>query len=139
MFQCLNIFGRKQQGFANPVPDELTVKLRMPAVYRGKVVPPSIVVMELLWQQYGLDVLHPEFSRWVEKNAPDIIAATKNHFINDFAKDNGSHPFRVGPQGTVELNLSLTVDDRLREVSFQYILSQVPHTIEPETEPQLAA
>jgi hypothetical protein len=136
MFQCLDNFGSKQQGFTNPVPDKLTVKLRMPVVYHGKVVPPSVVVMELLWQQYGLDLLHPEVSGWLEQNAPDVKYAAAR---NEFASDNGSTQFTLGPQGTVEFQLPLTVDDRLREVSSQYILSQIQHSTEPETTPQLAA
>ncbi len=129
MLQCLNIFGNKQQGFTNPVPDEIIVKLRVPAVYHRKAVPPSIVVMELLWQQYGLDVLHPEVNRWLDQNAPDVSAATKNHY--------DTPRYSVGPQGTIELPLPLKVDDRLRDVSFQYIVSQI--SLEPGTEPQLAA
>jgi hypothetical protein len=136
MFKCLNIFGRKQKGFTNPVSNELSVELRMPAVYQGKSVPPSVVVMELLWQQYGLDLLHPKVSRWLERNAPDVKYAAAR---NQFASENDSTSFTVGPQGTIQLQLPLTVDDRLRDVSFRYILSQIPHSIEPETEPKLAA
>jgi hypothetical protein len=136
MFQCLDIFGRKQQEFKNPAANELSVELIMPPVYQGKAVPPSIVMMELLWQQYGLDMLHPEVSRWLERNAPDVKYAAAR---NQFTSDNDSAQFTVGPQGTVELHLSLKFDDRLREVSSQYILSQVEHPMEPETEPQLAA
>jgi hypothetical protein len=136
MFQCLDIFGRKQTRFKNSVANELSVELIMPAVYQGKAVPPSIVMMELLWQQYGLDMLHPEVSRWLEKNAPDVKYAAAR---NQFASGNGSAQFKVGPQGTVELQVSLEVDDRLREVSSQYIWSQVQRPMEPGTEPQLAA
>jgi hypothetical protein len=136
MFQCLDIFGRKQTRFKNSVANELSVELIMPAVYQGKAVPPSIVMMELLWQQYGLDMLHPAVSRWLEKNAPDVKYAAAR---NQFASGNGSTQFKVGPQGTVELQVSLEVDDRLREVSSQYIWSQVQRPMEPGTEPQLAA
>jgi hypothetical protein len=136
MFQCLDIFGRKQTEFKNPVANELSVELIMPACYQGKAVPPSIVMMELLWQQYGLDMLHPKVSRWLERNAPDVKYAAAG---NQFASGNDSAQFTVGPQGTVELQVSLEVDDRLREVSSQYIWSQVQHSMEPETEPQLAA
>jgi hypothetical protein len=45
----------------------------------------------------------------------------------------------IGPTGIIEFHLSLNVDDRLREVSSQYILSQVQHSMEPETELPLAA
>jgi hypothetical protein len=136
MFQCLNIFGRKQKGLTNPVPNELSVELIIPPIYQGKAVPPSVVVMELLWQQYGLDLLHPKVSRWLERNAPDVKYAIVR---NQFASGNDNTRFIVGPQGTVKLQISLETDDRLREVSSQYILSQVGHSFEPETEPQLAA
>jgi hypothetical protein len=136
MFRCLNIFGRKQPEFTNPVANQLSVELIMPAIYQGKAVPPSIIMMELLWQQYGLDMLHPEVSRWLERNAPDVKYAAAR---NQFASGNERAQFTVGPQGTVELQLPLKLDDRLREVSSQYILSQVQHPMEPGTEPQLAA
>jgi hypothetical protein len=136
MFQSFNTFGRKQQDFTNPVVNELSVKLRMPACYQGKAVPTSIVVMELLWQQYGLDMIHPEVSRWMEKNAPDVkYMAAKTQF----ARSNDRTQFRVGANGTIELHLPLKLDDRLREISSQYILSQVQHSMEPETEFPLAA
>jgi hypothetical protein len=136
MFQSINTFGGKQQGFANPVINEFSIKLRMPACYRGKAVPTSIVVMELLWQQYGLDMIHPELSRWLEKNAPDVKYMAAR---NQFASGDDRSEFRVGANGTIELRLSLKLDDRLREVSSQYILSQVQHSMEPETELPLAA
>jgi hypothetical protein len=101
--------------------NQLSVNLRMPAFYRGKAVPTSIVVMELLWQQYGLDLLHPEVSRWLEQNAPDVRSAAAN---GQFAHG------EVGPQGNVELLLPLEIDDRLRAVSSQYILSQIEHSTE---------
>jgi hypothetical protein len=136
MFQSFNTFNRKQQNFTNPVVNELSVKLRMPACYQGKAVPTSIVVMELLWQQYGLDMIHPEVSLWLEKNAPDVkYMAAKSQF----ARGNDSTEINVGPTGIIDLHLSLNVDDRLREVSSQYILSQVQHSMEPETELPLAA
>jgi hypothetical protein len=126
MFQCLNIFRCKQH---DPVANELSIELRIPISYQDKAVPTSIIVMELLWQQYGLDVIHPKVSRWLEQNAPDI----------KFASSDDRTQFKVGPKGTIELHLPLKVDDRLREVSFQYILSQVQHPTEPETAPQLLA
>jgi hypothetical protein len=136
MFQSINIFGHKQQAFTNPVINRLSVKLRMPAGYQDKVVSASIVVMELLWQQYGLDVIHPEVSRWLEKNAPDVKYMAAN---NQFASGDDRSKFRVGSNGTIELHLPLKLDDRLREVSSQYILSQVQHSIDPDTELRLAA
>jgi hypothetical protein len=136
MFQSFNNIGRKQQAFTNPVVNELSVKLRMPACYQGKVVPTSIVVMELLWQQYGLDLIHPEVSRWLEQNAPDVKYMAAR---NQFASSDDSSEINVGPTGIIDLHLSLNVDDRLREVSSQYILSQVQHSMEPEMELPLAA
>jgi hypothetical protein len=136
MFQSFNTFGRKQQDFTNPVINEMSVKLRMPACYRGKAVPTSIVVMELLWQQYGLDMIHPKVSRWLEQNAPDVkYMAAKTQF----AGGNDRTEINVGSTGIIELQLPLKLDDRLREVSSHYILSQVQHSIEPETELPLAA
>jgi hypothetical protein len=136
MFQSFNTFGRKQQDFTNPVVNELSVKLRMPACYQGKAVPTSIVVMELLWQQYGLDMIHPEVSRWMEKNAPDVkYMAAKTQF----ARSNDRTQFSVGTNGILELHIPLKLDDRLREISSQYILNQVQHPMEPETEFPLAA
>jgi hypothetical protein len=136
MFQSFNNIGREQQAFTNPVVNELSVKLRMPVGYQGKVVPTSIVVMELLWQQYGMDMIHPEVSRWLEKNAPDVkYMAAKSQF----ACSNGRAEVNVGPTGIIELHLPLNLDDRLREVSSQYILSQVQHSMEPEAELPLAA
>jgi hypothetical protein len=132
MFQSINTTVSKQQDFTNPIVNELSIKLRMPAGYQGKVIPTSIVVMELLWQQYGLDVIHPEVSRWLEKNAPEV---------KYMAGANGSEgsKFRVKPNGTIDLLLPLKTDDRLREVSSQYILSQVERDLEPVTEFRLAA
>jgi hypothetical protein len=135
MFQSFTT-SAKQQDFMNPVVNELSVNLRMPAGYQGKVVPTSIVVMELLWQQYGLDVIHPEVSRWLEKNARDV----KNMVArNQFANGDDNSKFRVKANGTIDLLLPLKTDDRLREVSSQYILSQVQRDLEPETEFRLAA
>jgi hypothetical protein len=136
MFQSFNTSVSKQQGFTNPVINEISVNLRMPAGYQGKVVPTSIVVMELLWQQYGLDLIHPEVSRWLEKNAPEVKhMAARSQFANG---DDGSK-FFVKANGTIDLLLPLKTDDRLREVSSQYILSQVQGDLEPETKLRLAA
>jgi hypothetical protein len=136
MFQSFNTFGRKQQAITNPVVNELSVKLRMPACYQGKAVPTSIVVMELLWQQYGLDMIHPKVSQWLEKNAPDVkYMAAKTQFV----RGNDRTEVNVGSTGIIEMHLPLKLDDRLREVSSQYILSQVQHSTETETELPLAA
>ena len=136
MLQNFNLSERNQQDFSNPLNNKISVKLRMPSCYLGKAVPTSIVVMELLWQQYGLDLLHPQVSQWLERNAPDVkYAAARGRFVG---AGNDSQ-FKVGPDGTVELHLTLKSDDRLREISSQYLLSQLQHSIEPEAELQLAA
>jgi hypothetical protein len=136
MSKCLNIFGRKQQGFTDRANNDLAVELVMPACYQGKTVPTSIVLMELLWQHYGLDLLHPKLSRWMELNAPDVKYAAARSTLK-IGQDSG--PFKVGPKGTIRLQLSLDDDDRLREVSSQYIFSQIKPTFEPHTTPRLAA
>ncbi|MBO0798324.1 MAG: hypothetical protein J2P31_05835 [Blastocatellia bacterium] len=116
--------------------DKLLVKLRMPAGYRGKVVPSSIVMMELLWQQYGLDIIHPQVNRWIEKNAPDLKYMAASMAVNNQFSGN---KFRADLNGIVNLQLSLNLDDRLREVSSSYIRSQVETSIEPETGLRLVA
>lgn len=136
MFQCLNIFGYIKRGFTNLEVSELPVKLSMPVGYRSKAVPTDIVVMQLLWQQYGMDVTHPEVIRWLERNAPDVKNVAAN---NQFADDDDHTYIKVDPNGTIELYLPLSIDDRLREVSTEYFLSQVQHSIEPDTEPRLQA
>jgi hypothetical protein len=133
MFQSFN---SKQQNLTNPVVDGVTIKLRMPACYSGKNAPTSIVVMELLWQQYGLDILHPAVNRWLERNAPDVKSAAAN---TQFVGGDANSQIKVGQQGTIELRLTLKIDDRLREVSSQYIMSQIQHELEPETDLPLAA
>jgi hypothetical protein len=138
MFQNSTNIGRTQQGFTNSVANELAITLEMPGWSKGKMVPTSRVVTALLWQQYGLDVLHPEVSRWLEQNAPDVKhAAAENRAANGSESNNAQ--FRVGSDGTVKVHLSLKVDDRLREVSSRYLLSQVRHSIEPKKEYRRAA
>ena len=133
-FKCLNLFGRKQE--ANPADNEMSIELTMPACYHGRTVPTSIVLMELLWQQYGLDMLHPELNGWLERYAPDVKYAAARYEVG-FVDPNTQ--FKVGPKGTIELNLSLDVDDRLREVSSEYIFSQIKPSFSPHTEPLIAA
>ena len=133
MFQNSTNIGRTQQGFTNSVANELAVTLEMPGWSKGKMVPTSRVVTALLWQQYGLDVLHPEVSRWLEQNAPDVKNAAEKKVAN------GNAQSRVGSDGTIKVHLPLNIDDRLREVSSRYILSQVRHSVEPKREYRLAA
>jgi hypothetical protein len=120
MFQSINIFGRKQQNRADSMIDQLPVMVEMPAGYEGKTVSSNTVMMALLWQQYGLDLLHPEFSRWLEQNAPDVkYAVAQNRY-----KDGERAGLRVGTDGKIKVQLSPEVDDRLREISSQYILEK---------------
>jgi hypothetical protein len=133
MFQSINIFGRKQQNRAASMIDQLAVMVEMPAGFEGKTVSSSKVIAALLWQQYGLDMLHPEFSRWLEQNAADVkYAAALNRF-----KSGKNTTLRVGADGKIKVQLSQEVDQRLREVSSQYIMWQM----EPvkEQEEQIAA
>jgi hypothetical protein len=118
MFHSINIFGRKQQNRAAELIDQLPVTVKMPAGYEGKTVSSSTVMMALLWQQYGLDLLHPEFSRWLEQNAPDVKYAVAQNRVKNGAE------LRVGVDGRIKVQLSPEVDDRLREVSSQYIIEK---------------
>jgi hypothetical protein len=120
MFQSINIFGRKEQNRAAELIDQLPVMVEMPAGFEGKTVSSSTVMMALLWQQYGLDLLHPEFSRWLEQNAPDVKYAVAQNKV----KNNERAGLRVGADGTIKVQLSPKVDDRLREISSQYILEK---------------
>ena len=120
MFQSINIFGRKQQNRAASMIDQLPVMVEMPSGYEGKTVSSNTVMMSLLWQQYGLDLLHPEFSRWLEQNAPDVkYAVAQNRY-----KNGESAGVRVGADGRIKVQISPEVDDRLREISSQYILEK---------------
>jgi hypothetical protein len=120
MFQSINIFGRKQQNRAASMIDQLPVMVEMPAGYEGKTVSSNKVMMALLWQQYGLDLLHPEFSRWLEQNAPDVkYAVAQNR-----CKNGERAGLRVGADGRIKVQISPEVDDRLREISSQYILEK---------------
>jgi hypothetical protein len=133
MFQNVNAIGSQQQGCAPAMNQEVQVRLKMPAGSQGRTVPTSIVMMELLWQQYGLDVLHPEVSKWLERNAPDVKGVVAVHPLAN------EEEFRVGPTGTIRLALRLKVDDRLRAVSAQYLLSQIEHATEATRELRVAA
>jgi hypothetical protein len=120
MFQSISIFGRKQQNRAASMIDQLPVTVEMPAGYEGKTVTSNTVMMALLWQQYGLDLLHPEFSGWLEQNAPDVkYAVAQNR-----CKNGERAGLRVGADGRINVQLSPEVDDRLREISSQYILEK---------------
>jgi hypothetical protein len=133
MFQSINIFGRKQQNRAGSMIDQLPVMVEMPAGCEGKTVSSSAVMTALLWQQYGLDLLHPEFSRWLEQNAPDVKYAVAQNSCQ-----NGERAgLRVGADGGIKLQLSLEVDRRLREVASQYIMWQMEPEKEQEEQPAM--
>jgi hypothetical protein len=126
MFQSINIFGRNQRYSANEMIDQLTVMVELPVRFEGRPVSSRAVMISLLWQQYGLDLLHPEFSRWLEQNARDVKYAVAQNSVN-----NGVNAgLRVGADGKIKVELSLEFDQRLREVSSQYIRWQM----EPEKE-----
>jgi hypothetical protein len=121
MFQSLNTVGRKQHYSAAELIDQLTVMVEMPVRFEGRPVSSRAVMISLLWQQYGLDLLHPEFSRWLERNAPDVKYAVAQNSVN-----NGVNAgLRVGADGMVKVELSLDFDQRLREVSSQYMRWQM--------------
>jgi hypothetical protein len=120
MFQSINIFGRKQENRAAELIDQFPVMVKMPAGYEGKTVSSSTVMMALLWQQYGLDLLHPEFNRWLEQNAPDVKYAVAQNRV----KNGERAGLKVGEDGRIKVQLSPEVDDRLREISSQYILEK---------------
>jgi hypothetical protein len=117
-FQNIGIFGRKQQNRAAAMIDRFPVMVEMPAGFEGKTVSSSTVMMALLWQQYGLDLLHPEFSRWLELNAPDVKYAVARTDL----KNGERAGLRVGEDGIIKVQLSAEVDDRLREISSQYVI-----------------
>ncbi len=120
MFQNINIFGRKERNTSVSMIDQFPVMVEMPAGYEGKTVSSNTVMMALLWQQYGLDLLHPEFNGWLEQNAPDVKYAVAQN-----EDKNSERPgLRVGEDGTIKVQLSPEVDDRLREISSQYILEK---------------
>jgi hypothetical protein len=116
MFHSLAIFRRKRQPSARY---ELPVMLRMGEWFEGETVSTSTVVLELVWQYYGLDLSHPEVSRWLEKNAPDVKYAVAE---DQLANGDDRSRFRIGPNGMMTVYLSPEVDDRLREISSRYIL-----------------
>jgi len=121
MFHGFAIFRRRRQASARY---ELPVTLQMHDWYEGETVSTSTVVRELLWQHYGLDLRHPEVSRWLEQNAPDVKYAVVE---DQLASGNNRNKPRIGPNGMMTVHLSLEVDDRLRKVSYRYILRQSAH------------
>jgi hypothetical protein len=126
MFQSINVFGRNQHYSADSMSDQLTIMVKMPVNFEGRPVSSRAVMISLLWQQYGLDLLHPEFSRWLEQNAPDVKYAVAQTSV----KNGVNAGLRVRADGKIKVQLSQEFDQRLREVSSQYIMWQM----EPEME-----
>jgi hypothetical protein len=133
MFQSSNIFRRNQQYSADSMIDQFTVMVEMPVGFEGKTVSSRAVMIALLWQQYGLDLLHPKFSRWLEQNAPDVKYAVAQNNV----KNSVNAGLRVGTDGKIKVQLSIEFDRRLREVSSQYLMWQMEP--EREEEGQIAA
>jgi len=129
MFQSTTDFWRKQRGSANYDGNGLPLILEMQGATEGTLVPARTVVTALLWQQYGLDLLHPEVSRWLEKNAPDVKYAVARNKVESGNNYNNAN-FRVGRNGTLKVHLSLEIDDRLRKVSSDYICWQVERSMQ---------
>jgi hypothetical protein len=132
-FHNLTVFGRRREASARPTAGELPVSLEMPGGSEGKTVPTSTVMMALLWQYYGLDLPHPEVSQWLEQNAPDVkYAVARNKSTS--SDEGGSAEVKVRSDGTIMIHLSPEVDQRLREVSSQYIRWQARDPIELQEE-----
>jgi hypothetical protein len=121
MFHGFAIFRRKRQASARY---ELSVTLQMQGWSEGETVSTSTVVRELLRQHYGLDLRHPEVSRWLEQNAPDVKYAVVE---DQLASGDNRNKLRIGPNGMMTVHLWLEVEDRLREASYRYILRQSVH------------
>src|SRR5215510_1649945 len=128
MSNGINILGGRHKYLAPSMEDELPLTLEMPSRYDGTTVLSSTVVTALLWQQFGLDLLHPEVNRWLEKYAPDVKYAVA---VNSCDVEQNSVNFRVGWDGTLKVHLSPDVDERLRRVSSDYIWWQVEHAMDP--------
>jgi hypothetical protein len=132
-FHNLTEFGHRREAPARFSAGELPVILEMPDGCEGKTVPTSTVMMALLWQYYGLDLPHPEVSRWLEQNAPDVKYAVARHKSTSNDEDESSE-LKVSSDGTIKVHLSPDVDQRLREVSSQYIRWQTEDSIKLQEE-----
>ena len=121
MFQSINTVGREQHYSATSMNDQITVMVEMPVRFEGRPVSSRAVMISLLWQQYGLDLLHPVFSRWLEHVAPDLKYAVAQNSV----KNSVNSGLRVGADGKVKVHLPLDFDQRLREVSSQYKMWQM--------------
>ena len=133
MFQNVTDILQKQRGSVDFYGNGMPLTLVVSGATEGTLVPASTVVTALLWQQYGLDLLHPEVSRWLEKNAPDVkYAVARNKFARSDSQNNAS--FRAGRNGTLKVYLTLEIDDRLRKVSSDYIWWQAEQSMGAEQE-----
>jgi hypothetical protein len=132
-FHDLMVFGQRRESPARFAAGELPVILEMPDGCEGKTVPTSAVMMALLWQYYGLDLPHPEVSRWLEQNAPDVKYAVARNKSTSCDEDESTE-LKVSSDGTIQVHLSPDVDQRLREVSSQYIRWQLQDSIELQQE-----
>jgi hypothetical protein len=125
MFQIIDSFGRKERDEQAPehapLINQYPVAVEMPVGFEGQTVSSSSIMMALLWQQYGLDLLHPEFNRWLEQNAPDVKYAVA---LNDRGNSERAG-LTVGTDRKIKVDISPIVDQRLREVSSEYILWQL--------------
>jgi hypothetical protein len=131
MFQSITEFWHKQEDALDSDDYGLPLLLEIPDATEGTMVSSGTVVAALMWQQYGLDLLHPEVSRWLENNAPDVkYAVARNKFTH--GDDYHNHNFRVGRYGTLKIHLSLEIDARFRKVSSDYIRWQVDRSMEAE-------
>jgi hypothetical protein len=132
-FHNLTVFGQRSEASALSAAGELPFILEMPDGCEGKTVPTGTVMMALLWQYYGLDLPHPEVSRWLEQNAPDVKYAVARNRSTSSDEDE-SADLKVSSDGTIKVHLSPEVDQRLREVSSQYIVWQTQAAIELQEE-----
>jgi hypothetical protein len=121
MFQNINTVGREQHYSAASKIDQISVMVEMPVRFEGRPVSSRAVMISLFWQKYGLDLLHPVFSRWLEHFAPDVKYAVAQNSV----KNGVNTGLRVGADGKVKVQLHLEFDQRLREVSAQYKMWQM--------------
>lgn len=127
MFQNIGIFGSRKREDKREEQASLDlfsidpVAIELPAGCEGQTVPSSRVLTTLLWQQYGLDLLHPEFSRWLDQNAPDV----KHAVALNGRLDADCAGFKAGADRKIKVQISPVVDQRLREISAEYILWQL--------------
>src|SRR5262245_44803468 len=111
MFRSFNIFGWGKQNSARSAVNEMPVKLRMPGGSRGETVPAARLVSRLSCYHYDLALRQPEVSQWLERYAPDVKYAIAANTFAD-GDDHNSAEFRVGSDGTIQVYISLEVDDR---------------------------